>query len=457
MLVSSELMAEQIMYTKDELTGLLTRNSLKLFLENIEKQKFDQKLSVFAVEISRFGVVNGSVGTATADKIIATTAKRLIKTFPDALAISRLHGDHFGIVFDESVYESEALEKLLDFAQRPLAIRGEAIALSVRVGISNHALITEDTYELVHAAEVALLHSKKSMAKVSHFEKNMIENARSLHSLENDLRISLVTKAAELHQAISNSEFELFYQPIVDLKKRQLHSCEALLRWNHPKRGMVSPAVFIPLAEQIHVMSVLGNWIIRRACADAVSWNLHSTKIDPPSVSINVSPVQFLEFDVLYTTLTKAIEETGINPRKIHIEITESVNFSITMREQLQEIKDLGCKIALDDFGTGYSSVAQLVELPLDYVKVDRSLVRGLGVNTAPLHDRPTKLARAVLNLAESLEVKSIVEGIETVECLSAIKSLGGELVQGYYYSKPMRAIDTLSYITNFELEGNHD
>jgi len=447
------LNADKSELVKDELTGLLTRKSLHLALRKFQAENDDRPVTVFAVEISRFGVVNGSVGTGIADKIIATTAKRLQKTFPTAIAMARLHGDHFGIVFDNSVCTNDEALRLLDFSQRPLAIRGEAIVLSVRIGVASSDLIVETPDELVHAAEVALLNSKKTMAKICHFEKNMIEDARTLHHLENDLRISLVTKAAELHQAISNSEFELFYQPIIDIKKRKIHAFEALLRWNHPKRGLVSPAVFIPLAEQIHVMSVLGNWIIRRACADAAIWINQGGQHSDIAVSVNVSPVQFLEFDTLYAALTTAIKETGLSPKQLKLEITESSDFSSSMRKHLKRIKSLGCHLALDDFGTGFSSLAQLVELPLDYVKVDRSLVQELGMPTSEHPERTVKLARSVLNLAESLEVQSIVEGIETDEGLAAVKALGGTLVQGYIFAKPMPAGDVSGFIKQFNRE----
>ena len=437
---------------KDELTGFLTRHSLQSALQQLADDNGAFKLTVFAVEVSRFGVVNSSVGPGIADKVIATVAKRLRKMFPTAFAIARLHGDHFGVVFNHDNSLSENLDHLLDFSQRPIAIRGEAIVLSVRVGIADTQVEFETPYDLVNAAEIALLHSKKTMTKVSHFEKNMINDARTLHQLENDLRISLVTKAPELHKAISNSEFELFYQPIVDTKTGTIHAFEALLRWNHPKRGMVSPAVFIPLAEQIHVMSVLGNWIIRRACADAVSWGKSNVENIPPSVSINVSPIQFLEFDLLYSTLNAAIAETGISPQKIKIEITESANFSTSMRDNLRKIKNLGCQVALDDFGTGYSSIAQLVQLPLDYVKIDRSLVQELEDKASPDPARATKLARSVLNLAASLEVNSIVEGIETPYGLNQVNLLGAELIQGYVFSKPIPASEVEAFICNFKL-----
>ncbi len=439
---------EEKQLVTDQLTGLLTRASLKEFLSVYETPSELQRISILAVELSRFGVVNDSVGTTIGDKIISNTAKRLAKVFPHAKAISRLHGDHFGLIFEDCENIEEEVTRLLDFSQRPLAIRGEVIVLSVRIGVADNHLAAETTDELVHAAEVALHYTKNKSAQVSYFDSSMTNAARSIHQLENDLRVSLVTNAAELHQAINNAEFELRYQPIVESKTGKVHAFEALVRWNHPKRGIVSPALFIPMAEQIHVMTVLGSWIIRRACADAMTWESNKDGSEP-AVSINVSPIQFLEAEILISTVKTAIEETGIDPQRVKIEITESADFAPSMKEHLEELRALGCKISLDDFGTGFSSIAQLVELPVDYVKIDRSLVKDLGHDDPEIASQAVRLAKSVLGLGDSLELTSIVEGIETEAGVKAVQELGGDLIQGYVFSKPLVADDVNNFIEN--------
>lgn len=439
---------EENQLVTDQLTGFLTRASLREFLSRYETPSELQRISILAVELSRFGVVNDSVGMTIGDKIISNTAKRLAKVFPHAKAIARLHGDHFGLIFEDCENIEEEVIRLLDFSQRPLAIRGEVIVLSVRIGVADNHLAAETTDELVHAAEVALHYTKNKSAQVSYFDSSMTDAARSIHQLENDLRVSLVTNAAELHQAINNAEFELRYQPIVESKTGKVHAFEALLRWNHPKRGMVSPALFIPMAEQIHVMTVLGSWIIRRACADAMTWESNKDGSEP-AVSINVSPIQFLEAEILISTVKTAIEETGIDPQRVKIEITESADFAPSMKKHLQELRALGCKISLDDFGTGFSSIAQLVELPVDYVKIDRSLVKDLGHDDPEIASQAIRLARSVLGLGTSLELTSIVEGIETEAGVKAVQELGGNLIQGYVFSQPLVADDVNSFIEN--------
>ncbi|AEP28377.1 putative bifunctional diguanylate cyclase/phosphodiesterase [Brumicola nitratireducens] len=443
--VGKEVSSEDI----DTLTGFLTRGGLKTFLSDFETPEERSRLSVIVVELSRFGTVNDSVGSGTGDKIIAAISKRLSKLFVDAISLCRLHGDHFGIIFKDKTDLQTEVDRLLDFAQRPLAIRGEVIVLSIRIGVADTNIAVDSTDELVHAAEVAIHNAKSTSRKVSFFDAKMIMNARSVHQLENDLRVSLVKNASELHNAINNSEFALYYQPIVNTKNNKVHGCEALLRWNHPIRGLVSPALFIPMAEQVHLMTVLGSWIIRRACADAITWPVRKDG-EEISVSINISPIQFLEPDILFSSVKTALYETGITPSRVKLEITESADFAPSMKGYLQELKNLGCMIALDDFGTGFSSISHLVELPLDYVKVDRSLVKDLECNEPSKVARATRLARSVLGLGKALDLITIVEGIETPDGITAIQALGGNLIQGYVFSKPLQADLISEFLESF-------
>lgn len=435
-------------YDREALTQLLTRPAFLEFLEDLEQDGGYESVSVLVIEVSRFGVINDSVGGGVGDKVISTTAKRLQKILPRAVAGGRLHGDQFGFAYvDVDDMEAE-VNQILDFAQRPLAIRGEIIVLSIRAGVAESRRIDSALTGLVHAAEVAVHHAKHSRSKVAYFDGAMIERARSVHHLENDLRVSLVTNASEIHSAMSHSEFELYYQPIISSISGDIHAFEALLRWNHPKRGMVSPAVFIPMAEQISVMSVLGSWIIRKACADAMTWppNKDGTL---PSVSINVSPTQFLEAKILQGAVSSAIQETKIDPSRVKLEITESAEFSKTLLDDLKRLRELGCVISLDDFGTGYSSVAQLVDLPIDYVKVDRSLVTDIEAEDPEIRRKGMIIAKSVLQLADSLELTPIVEGIETDTGVVLIQALGADLIQGYVYSRPLPQSEVLGFMGN--------
>lgn len=428
----------------DDLTGLLDRISV---VDQLKLTKSNSEQLVMAVEISRFGNVNSSMGTELGDKVISMIAKRLGKTFPNASAIARTNGDHFVLVFEKLPNHPEEIARLQDFTQRPLIIRGEVIVLSIRVGVARRIDIdSSNSTGLLHAAETALHSAKKSSSKVCYYTRALELEAIKSHRLENDLRVSLVTNAAELHRAISNSEFELVYQPVIGTWSNKVHAFEALLRWNHPVHGVVSPAVFIPLAEQISIMDILGTWVIRKACSDAVSWPQNSDG-SLPSVSINVSPTQFIEPGILIHAVHMAIEETGIEPTRINLEITESAAFSDRMSETLHKIRSLGCTIALDDFGTGYSSLTQLHTLPLDYIKIDRSFIRNLCSENPVEDKRCEKLTRGILVLADTLSLIPIVEGIETECQLTRIRQLGANLIQGFIYSKPLKLSELPDFI----------
>ncbi|MDZ4187570.1 MAG: GGDEF domain-containing phosphodiesterase [Hydrogenophaga sp.] len=428
----------------DELTGLMSRVGFYEVLKVVETKP---EHVVMAVEISRFGNLNISMGSELGDRVISTVAKRILKVFSHASAIGRSHGNHFVLFFEKLANVQEEVAQLRDFAQRPIIINGEVIVLGVRVGVATGLEINCDdlTKGLLGAAENALHRCKKEGLKVCYYNRNHEVEAKLAHRLENDLRVSLVTNALELHSAITNGEFELVYQPIVGIWGGGVHSFEALLRWNHPLHGEISPSVFIPLAEDISIMDVLGSWVIRKACLDAIEW-IANADGKLPSVSINVSPTQFVEPAILINAVRTAIKESAIDPSRIHLEITESAAFSDTMKETLIELRSLGCKIALDDFGTGYSSLTQLHTLPLDYIKIDRSFIQNLCSNNPVNHKRCEKLTQGILALCDILSLTTVVEGVETESQVARLQQLGANLLQGYFYSKPMKS----SVVCNF-------
>lgn len=432
--------------TLDCLTGLLSRIS---FYDRLGTTPTAPGDAVIAVEISRFGNVNSSMGSELGDRVILTISRRLTKTFPNASALGRTNGDHFVLYFEQLDETQDVVARLMDFAQRPILIDGQIIVLSVRVGVvCGQDMAGQTRGRLLHAAETALHFAKNNQMKACYYSSSLETEARQAHRLENDLRVSLVTNASDLHRAISNAEFELLYQPVVSIWSGNVHAFEALLRWNHPTKGTVSPALFIPMAEQISVMDVLGTWVIRKACADAMTWPVNPDGTSP-MVSINVSPTQFLEPDVLIRAVRKAIDETGIDPARIKLEITESAAFSDRMNETLMKLRSLGCKIALDDFGTGYSSLTQLHRLPLDYLKIDRSFIKNLCSDDPKEDKRCEKLTQGILMLADILSLVPIVEGIETPAQLERIRQLGANLVQGYVYSRPLALSALASFMQN--------
>ncbi len=433
----------------DQLTGLSNRIGVEAYLNDLPEDVAAKGVAVLTMELSRFGKVNDSMGAELGNKIISTVAKRIQKIFPHADCIARTHGDHFCLVLTGEVDVHEQIELLNDFTQRPLALRGEVIVMSVRVGVAELGPLVESTSFLLYAAEVALHRAKRDQLKRCFFTRNLETEAKAAYRLENDLRVSLVTNHVELHKAISNNEFHLLYQPIVDVSTHQVHAMEALIRWNHPKRGMISPAEFIPMAEQIQIMDVLGNWIIRRACMDALTFPSNADG-SRPGVSVNVSVTQFIEPGILVATVKQALGESGLDPHLLKLEITESAAFGLEKLEIIEALRALGCKTALDDFGTGYSSLTQLNVIPLDYIKLDRSFIIALGGEDTLEDQRSDRITRAVLSIAQTFGLLPVVEGVETPWQRERLQSYGANLIQGYLFSKPLPLDEACTFVTHF-------
>lgn len=433
----------------DSLTGLPNRVALEAFLAEREADPCGGPNGLIAIEMSRFGSVTDSVGAELGNKIIAMVAKRLQKMFSHAAVVARTHGDHFCLVFDSRFDLDEQAALLQDFTQRPLALRGEVIVLSVRLGIAVQGPLIGPAGRLLHAAEVALHRAKRDKVKRCLYRSDLESEAQAAHQLENDLRVSLVTKHVELHRAINNDEFRVLYQPIVNASTGRVHALEALIRWHHPQRGVISPADFIPMAEQIQVMDVLGNWIMRRACMDAMCFptNTDGTR---PGISINVSPTQFVEDGILLATVKQSLLESGIEPGRVKLEITESTAFGVHWRPIIESCRSLGCKVALDDFGTGYSSLTQLNTIPLDYLKLDRSFIMQLGGDDCVLDHRSDRMTRAALSIASSFDLIPIVEGVETETQRDRLLRHGASLMQGFLFSRPLPLNEACVFITCF-------
>ena len=430
----------------DTLTNLPNRTSGCLLAESILLKNNVPKVHVIVLEISRFGQISDSVGNTLADKILSKIAKRLSSVFCNALCLYRTHGDHFCLVFNGDVNLLEEVSRLTDFAQRPFAISGNVIVLSIRMGIASAQVKYQPFLDTMHAAEAALHYAKNNALKMSVFEPFMLDKAKKSHQVANDLRCSLTTNSHELYNAINSDEFYLVYQPIFSRKQNKVTGFEALLRWNHPLRGSVTPNEFIHVAEDIGVMDVLGAWVLRKACLDIV--NLHKlSKIDDVMVNINVSPLQFLDPELLMSSIEQAITESGIPPTLIRIEITESSEFMHSMATTLQKIRALGCQIAIDDFGTGYSSIVKLTTLPLNMLKVDRSFVFQLDSQDPIKSQQALMIARGVYGLADALGLSVITEGVETKEQLAIVTKLGADLIQGFYFAKPMLESEMFNYL----------
>ncbi len=406
----------------DGLTDLPNR---KLFVEQLEqalsRRKGSERVMVAYCDLDDFKVVNDTLGHPAGDGMLRTVATALKDGLPDA-QIARLGGDEFAIlktVDDSSIDLLPLARKVSDCFDRSIKIEGHTVECSASIGIAVAPGDGEDGISLLKHADLALYRAKRGGKSDFHFfEPSLDEEARRRRQMEADLRL-----------AIKEGHFELYFQPLYSLTQERLQGFEALIRWNHPSQGLISPAEFIPLAEETGLILQIGDWVVREACSAATSWP------DELSVAINISPKQFAT-PGLSTTILQALSRAGLAPERLELEITENVFIADIDRTlgTLHGLRDLGVRIALDDFGTGYSSLSYLRSFPFDKVKIDQSFVRDLCDHTNNAH----AVIRAITTLAEALGMDTLAEGVEFPEQRDILKREGCEYIQGYLLSKPV-------------------
>lgn len=429
-------------------TGLLNRQDLRDALNSRTLYNNTSAVALIVLELARFDVINISSGIEKSDQIVNMVAKRLLHIFPDAAAIAQLDRCRFAIAISNTDELAGEIDRLLDFIQRPMALSGKITVVDVILGVvTSDTTSDNDADSLLQAAKAALYTSKLLGVKVAHFEKPMLLDAQYTYELEYELRSSRMLDMIDLHSPQNYSEFELFYQPIVDIFTEQVYGFEALLRWNHPTRGKISPAMFTLLAEKLGLMAVLGHWVIRRAMTDAASWPANSNGTYP-LVSINLSGVQLNAPEALLSSVSAAIVESGLAPERVNFEIVETAQLSQQARFYLRALTDMGCTLALDDFGTGFSSIDLLESLPLRYVKLDMSLVKGLMSKDENKVERTKRLIKGIIALTDSFDLISIIEGIEDTAGIEITRDLGAKLIQGFVYSGALSQTDARSYVS---------
>ena len=326
--------------------------------------------------------------------------------------------------------ETTLAQRLIDLLARPYLLKGNLVSAGASIGIAD-AGPGSDPDELIRRADLALYQAKadgRGIARV--FDAAMDERARARSVLEADLR-----------QALGLRQLALYYQPQYDMTRSALVGFEALLRWPHPERGMVSPAAFVPVAEEIGLIGAIGTWVLHRACAEAAGWSA------PLRVAVNVSPLQFERGDELVINVQAALRRSGLSADRLELEITETALLSAeaSTLATLHALRAIGVRISLDDFGTGYSSLSQLRSFPFDKIKIDRSFVNDVAHNP-----QAAAIIRAISTLGESLGMATIAEGVETPEQASAIARNGCEDIQGYLISRPVPADAVETVISRF-------
>jgi diguanylate cyclase (GGDEF)-like protein len=406
----------------DALTDLpnrvLLRERLAEALAHVDR---GAKLAVLCLDLDQFKNVNDTLGHPTGDELLRIVAGRLRGCVRETDTISRVGGDEFSIIQTDITDATDAerlARRISEAITAPYDLHGHLVMVDTSIGIALAPADGTDVNELLKNADMALYGAKADGRGVYRFfEPTMDARMRARRTLELALR-----------KALERGEFELFYQPVVNLDREDVHCCEALLRWHHPERGMVPPAEFIPVAEEIGLIVALGEWVIRRACEDAARWP------DNVCVAVNLSPTQLSSKNLVPTVLS-ALGASRLSAQRLELEITEAVlmqNTESTLKT-LHQLRSLGIRISMDDFGTGYSSLSYLRSFPFDKIKIDRCFINGLGDSA-----ESDAIVQAVAGLAMSLSMTTTAEGVETREQLDRVRELGCTDVQGFFYSPPV-------------------
>lgn len=431
----------------DSLTGLPNRKLLiRRLSEALSSSKnTNDNIGLLKITIDRFKHINESFGLELGDVVLKKVSQRLAGTLRSndivisgenknlTNELSRLGGDEFCILLPnlKHVKETENIARRIQKEfNKPFVVESDEIFLTVSIGIVTSPDDGIEPDMLLKNVDITADYAKRQgVNRYQFYAKELNQQSATQLKLETDLR-----------KALSNGELEIFYQPKISTINTSLNGMEALLRWNHPTLGMISPTEFIPIAEELELIIPIGEWVLNEACKQYTTWQEQG--IDGLTLSVNVSPIQLLRKD--YFDMVKiALEKSKMNPEKLILEITESMvhDSSQKGRDILQSIKKIGPSFSIDDFGTGYSSLSSLKHLPISELKIDRSFI--IDIIQSP---DSAAIVKAIIAMANSLDLKVVAEGIETREQLQILKSLDCDIIQGYYYSEPLPANEFYDY-----------
>lgn len=419
----------------DVLTELPNRNFLneKLVQSILGSSQRSEKIALLRVDLDRFKTLNETLGQNAGDELLKSVAGRLTYNVRDVDVVSRLSGDEFSIMLPGIMRTQDAeviAKKVLSQFDQPFVIRDQEVFITVSIGVAIYPDDAHDANDLMKHAGAAMHHVKEHG-----------RNAYKLYSNDLDaMAFEQLVLENSLRRALERNEFVLFYQPQIDLKHGNVVGVEALIRWNHPDLGMVSPIRFIPLLEETGLILQVGEWVIHEACRQGKRWHDAGHMV---RVAVNISPRQFVQGRQLAQVVRQAIIASGIDPQYLDLEITESslmdnVDESVAL---LAEFKANKIKISLDDFGTGYSSLSYLTRFPIDTLKIDRSFIRNALTDA-----NDAALSTAIITMGQSLNIGVLAEGVETVEQLEFLRRQGCDEVQGFLFSKPVPAEEVISF-----------
>jgi len=440
--ISKRKQAESIIWNQanfDSLTSLPNRN---LFLQRLEHEALScdrskLSLALLYIDLDRFKEVNDSMGHDMGDLLLVEISKRLKKAVREVDTVSRLSGDEFTIILgqiDDQIAVQRVCQQLLDTLSEPLKLDNEIVYQTASIGVSFYPDDADNTDVLQRNADQAMYAAKASgRNRFKFYTSELQERAQRKRQM-----------IADLHAAVNQSQFEVYYQPIVTLLDDSMFRAEALLRWHHPQAGMLSPAVFIPIAEETGLINDIGNWVFYQASQQVTLWRKQFD--NDFQISINTSPLQWIEEAGGMNQWFTHLVEQGIDGTALSVEVTEDLlmdaNDRITNR--LLEFRDANIQVAIDDFGTGYSSLSYLKHFDIDYIKIDQSFVRNLNQEQSDL-----ALCEAMIVMAHKLGIQVIAEGVETKSQDRILREIGCDYGQGYLYSRPISALDFTALIAS--------
>lgn len=420
----------QHMAYHDDLTELPNRRKFKKSLAaSIESARcHDHKLAVLFFDIDRFKNINDALGHDTGDRLLQVIAKRLEKAVGDQGMVARMGGDEFMVMLPCLTSPDEATliaQTILEVFHEPVIIYGQELHITSSIGISIYPDHGDHVEILMKYADAAMYHAKREgRNNIQVYSKSMFKRAHQM----------LITET-HLHRALEREELMIYYQPQMDLRTGKLVGMESLIRWDHPEWGFVSPGTFIPVAEETGLIIPIGEWVLRTACLQNKAWQTRG--YEPVVVSVNLSIRQFLQSDLI-DQIARILQETGLEPRYLELEITESMTMDVERTIQtLINLKALGVGISMDDFGTGYSSLNNIKRFPIDKLKIDQSFIRDL-----PNCPKDAAIVSTIIGMAKNLQLKAIAEGVETIEQMNFLKEENCDEIQGYYWSPPIPAME---------------
>jgi diguanylate cyclase (GGDEF)-like protein len=413
----------------DPLTGLPNRALLLDRLDSAlaRSRRHADTVAVLFLDLDRFKVVNDSLGHIAGDQLLIELARRLELCLRPGDTVARLGGDEFTILLDEihDVGRAEQVsERIHKSLEAPFGVGGQEVYVTVSIGIAVSASGLERSEDLLRDADTAMYRAK-SLGRGRHqvFDQDMRTTALEQLRIETDLR-----------HALERRELRLVYQPILSFPGERITGFEALARWRHPQRGLVMPEEFIPVAEETGLILPIGRWVLDQACRQLRRWQEEFAAAEPLMVSVNLSPRQFSHPD-LVSQVERALEASGLDPRHLELEITESVFISNPEPaiQVLDRLRGMGVQVCVDDFGTGYSSLAYLSHFKIDTLKIDRSFVSRID-----REHRQSELVQAIINMALDLKIEVVAEGVETSHQLAMLKSMRCPFMQGFCFGKPL-------------------